>query len=86
MRSHVIERIMCDFAFDFATVTEKFGAMADDVIAEARQFARTNQDGLCEVTDKGFVLTETGKPLARTMASIFDAYLGNGKGRHSIAV
>ncbi|MCA0256883.1 MAG: oxygen-independent coproporphyrinogen III oxidase [Proteobacteria bacterium] len=86
MRSHVIERIMCDFAFDFATVKEKFGAMADDVIAEARQFARTNQDGLCVVTDEGFVLTETGKPLARTMASIFDAYLGNGKGRHSIAV
>lgn len=86
MRSHVIERIMCDFAFDFATVKEKFGAMADDVIAEARQFARTNQDGLCVATDEGFVLTETGKPLARTMASIFDAYLGNGKGRHSIAV
>lgn len=86
MRSHVIERIMCDFAFDFSPVKERFGDMAEAVTAEARQFARTNQDGLCEVDQTGFRLTARGRPLARTVASVFDAYFGNGKGRHSIAV
>ncbi|MCX8999781.1 oxygen-independent coproporphyrinogen III oxidase [Rhizobiaceae bacterium BDR2-2] len=86
MRAHVIERIMCDFAFDFAPVREKFPALADRVIAEARQFAAANADGLCEIDAAGFRLTAKGRVLARTVAAVFDAYLGNGKGRHSIAV
>ncbi len=33
-----------------------------------------------------FVITEIGRPFARTIAAVFDSYLSNGKGRHSIAV
>lgn len=86
MRAHVIERIMCDFAFDFASVRERFPGLAEVVIAEARHFAVTNPDGLCLVDAEGFRLTERGQALARSVAAVFDAYLGNGKGRHSIAV
>ena len=29
---------------------------------------------------------DAGRPFARTIAAVFDSYLSNGKGRHSIAV
>lgn len=86
MRAHIIERIMCDFGFDFAPVREKFPEIAETVIAEARLFATNNPDKLCSVDAEGFRLSPQAKPLARSIAAVFDAYLGNGKGRHSIAV
>lgn len=86
MRAYVIERIMCDFAFDFGQVRARFPELAETIIAEARHYAASNTDGLCEVDASGFRLTQQGRALARTVAAVFDAYLGNGKGRHSIAV
>ena len=86
LRGYAIEKIMCDFAFSFADLKERFGAAADEVIAEAKLFVGQNTDGLAEIAEGRFRLTETGRLFARTVASQFDAYLGNGKGRHSIAV
>ncbi len=86
LRGYAIEKIMCDFAFSFADLKSRFGAAADEVIAEAKLFVGQNTDGLAEIADGRFLLTETGRLFARTVASQFDAYLGNGKGRHSIAV
>lgn len=86
LRGYAIEKIMCDFAFSFADLKSRFGAAADEVIAEAKLFVGQNTDGLAEIVDGRFRLTETGRLFARTVASQFDAYLGNGKGRHSIAV
>lgn len=86
LRGYAIEKIMCDFAFSFADLKSRFGAAADEVIAEAKLFVGQNADGLAEIVDGRFRLTETGRLFARTVASQFDAYLGNGKGRHSIAV
>lgn len=86
LRGYAIEKIMCDFAFSFADLKERFGAAADEVIAEAKLFVGQNTDGLAEIVEGRFRLTETGRLFARTVASQFDAYLGNGKGRHSIAV
>jgi oxygen-independent coproporphyrinogen-3 oxidase len=45
-----------------------------------------DQDGLCAVETGCFCITESGKVLSRVVASWFDAYLTEGKGRHSIAV
>jgi oxygen-independent coproporphyrinogen-3 oxidase len=86
LRGYAIEKIMCDFAFSFADLKTRFGAAADEVIAEAKLFVGQNTDGLAEIVEGRFRLTETGRLFARTVASQFDAYLGNGKGRHSIAV
>jgi oxygen-independent coproporphyrinogen-3 oxidase len=33
-----------------------------------------------------FAVTEAGKPFVRHIAATFDAYLGSGRGRHSVAV
>ncbi len=86
LRSYVIERVMCDFRLSFADLEHRFGQFARTVVAEARQFAASNSDRLVEINGDEFVLTERGKPFARTVAATFDAYLSNGKGRHSIAV
>lgn len=86
LRGYAIERIMCDFAFSFADLKARFGPAADAVLREAKLFVAQNEDGLAEISDGTFRLTPTGRLFARTVAAQFDAYLGNGKGRHSIAV
>jgi oxygen-independent coproporphyrinogen-3 oxidase len=86
LRAQVIERIMCDFGFDFRPLRERFGNIAEAVVAEAGQYARHNLDGICLVDGEGFHLTEAGKPFARSVAAVFDRYLDTGVGRHSIAV
>ncbi len=86
LRRRVIEEIMCRFAVDFADLCAEFGDAAEVIVLEARAFAQSNQDGICLVEGDRFVITETGRPFARTIAAVFDSYLGNGKGRHSIAV
>ena len=86
LRGYVIERLMCDFRFSFADLRRRSGVAAEPLIAEARQIAAMDADGLCAVDADGFAVTETGKAFSRVIASRFDAYIGQAKGRHSIAV
>lgn len=86
MRAYVIERLMCDFGFDFAPLLANFPTAAHDLIAEARTFARSNPDDICRVGNASFTITPEGRPFTRTIAAVFDRYLENGRGRHSIAV
>ncbi len=86
MRAWAIERLMCDFELSFAALRQKFGQLANELIGEARLRAIQDVDGFVALENDRFVIKERGKPFARTIASWFDAYLGNGVGRHSIAV
>jgi oxygen-independent coproporphyrinogen-3 oxidase len=86
VRSHVIERLMCDFALDFADIDQRFGKASHSVRTQAQQFASGNSDGVVRMEAGIFAVTETGKPFVRNIAAIFDTYLGNGRGRHSVAV
>nr|WP_316654594.1 oxygen-independent coproporphyrinogen III oxidase [uncultured Gellertiella sp.] len=86
LRAEVIERIMCDFGFAFEPLRAAHGRLADAVIAEARVFAAGDRDGIAICDSAGFTLSETGRAFARVAAAVFDSYLANGKGRHSIAV
>jgi oxygen-independent coproporphyrinogen III oxidase len=86
IRSHVIERLMCDLSFDRASLEAEFGAAAATVVAEARLLIETGTDGLIAPTDGGFRVTERGRPFTRRIAAAFDAYLARGAARHSIAV
>jgi oxygen-independent coproporphyrinogen-3 oxidase len=86
VRAFVIERIMCDFALDLTALATLYGPAAAVAIAEARQFAEGDRDGLVQLEGGVFQLTEAGKPFARSIAATFDTYLSNGRGRHSVAV
>ncbi len=86
MRSHVIERLMCDLGFDGAALRDRFGAAAETVIAEAAAVTEADSDGLTRRTRDGFAITERGRPFARAVAARFDAYLRRSEARHSLAV
>ncbi len=86
MRAYVIERLMCDFGFDFMPLLANFPNGARALIAEARAFAHGNPDDICRVGNASFMITREGRPFTRTIAAAFDRYLENGRGRHSIAV
>lgn len=86
MRAYVIERLMCDFGFDFMPLLANFPTEAQSLIEEARVFARSNPDDICRIGNASFTITQEGRPFTRTIASVFDRYLQNGRGRHSIAV
>ncbi|AYD00986.1 oxygen-independent coproporphyrinogen III oxidase [Neorhizobium sp. NCHU2750] len=86
MRAYVIERLMCDFGFDFMPLLSRFPDVAHELIAEARAFARGNPDDICRVGNAAFRITPEGRPFTRTIAAAFDRYLQRGQARHSVAV
>jgi oxygen-independent coproporphyrinogen III oxidase len=86
LRAHVIERLMCDLAFDAHAVRSRFGHAAASVIAEAEAFAAEDVDGLTARTAAGFAITARGRPFARAVAARFDTYLRQSEARHSVAV
>lgn len=86
LRSHVIERLMCDFSIDLSDMQHRFGKVSHSVRGQAQQFAAGDRDGVVRLDADVFAVTEVGKPFVRHIAAIFDTYLGNGRGRHSVAV
>ncbi|MEQ1719370.1 MAG: oxygen-independent coproporphyrinogen III oxidase [Hyphomicrobium sp.] len=86
VRAAAIERLMCDFEFSSSELASRFGAEAAPVIAEAEELVAADADGLVKRTGDGFVVTDIGKPFVRTICSVFDAYLGEGKAQHALAV
>lgn len=85
-RAAVIEQIMCEFGFSFAELRQAFPEEAELIITEAKVFSASDRDGLSRIENDYFALTSFGRTLARSVASVFDCYLANGKARHSIAV
>jgi oxygen-independent coproporphyrinogen III oxidase len=86
VRAHVIERLMCDLAFKRSDVARRFGPVAQAVIADAALLVHADCDGLVRATDDGFAITERGRPFARAIAALFDAYQADSRARHSLAV
>lgn len=86
IRARVIELLMCDFAFDFATIRHEFGGAAESVLDEAEYLAQADTDGMIEFSRGLFQITDKGRPFVRSVASAFDAYFGVGTARHSVSV
>ena len=86
IRGHVIERLMCDFSFSEADLRKRFGFAADAVLAEAREHAAQDRDGLCAIKDGRFFIPPEAQAFARIAASRFDAYLRDSQFRYSRAV
>ena len=85
LRARAIATLLCAFRLeerDLAGV----GAAATALMHEAAATALTDPDGLTEMRDGAFVVTERGRPFVRTIAARFDTYLGSGTARHSAAV
>ena len=88
VRSHVIERLMCDFSLSESDLTDRFGLAASEVITISRALVSNDTDGLVEATKNGFKVTDTGRPFVRNICARFDAYLPQQteQRRHALAV
>lgn len=82
MRGDVIMRLMCDLSLDYAAMSAKwsvdFKAHFADAIDQLDDFA---EDGLIELSETGFIVTDRGRLFVRNLAMCFDAYLGAAEGQ-----
>ena len=80
LRRDVIERLMCGHVVDLSDLGD--GCFTD----ELERLAPMASDGVVEIDQGRVRVTETGRPLLRSVCAVFDRYLGTGIGRHSRAV
>ncbi|MCI5076358.1 oxygen-independent coproporphyrinogen III oxidase [Oricola sp.] len=86
IRAYMIERLMCDFAFSFDALEQRFGYAARPYVAEAKIAVANDGFGLCEIADGRFRVRDEARPFTRVVASFFDAYLDDRAVRYSKAV
>lgn len=80
VRRAAIERVMCDLALDL-------DALPPEVLASARPGLEALEAlGMIRLGGAWLTVPEESRPLLRHVAACFDAYLGQGKGRHSAAM
>jgi oxygen-independent coproporphyrinogen III oxidase len=84
-RAHAIEQLMCRFAVSKSDLAG-FGPSGLAVFELARGIAASDCDDLVALVGDKMVVTGRGRPFIRSIAARFDAYLGAGAARHSIAV
>jgi len=85
LRRAIIEKLMCGLEADPGAMAADFGL--DETFApELAALEPMVADGLVTVTENRIHITETGRPLMRTVAAVFDRYLETGVARHSRAV
>jgi oxygen-independent coproporphyrinogen-3 oxidase len=76
MHRHVINRLMCDFAVDTATVLADWSQTFDSAFPDARErLAPMVQDGLARWEGAKLVVEPMGRLLVRNLAMVFDARL-----------
>ena len=85
LRARAIATLLCTFRLEERDLAG-FGTAATALMHEAAATALADPDGLTEMRDGSFVVTERGRPFVRTIAARFDTYLGSGAARHSAAV
>lgn len=85
LRARAIASLLCYFRIDERDLAG-FGAAATALLREAAATALIDTDGLTEMRDGAFVVTDKGRPFVRAVAARFDAYFGTGTARHSAAV
>ena len=84
LRRHVIMRLMCDFALDYAPIEKEFGlSFAEHFAGSLEKLSDFRTDGLVEDDARGMRVTEAGRLFIRNIAMCFDAYAAPGEGRHS---
>ena len=87
MRSDAIEQLMCFMSVDVSEVAERHGADPSVFDPAIEQLREMEADGLLRITGSRVTVLECARPLLRTAASVFDAYLeNNAQRRHASAV
>jgi oxygen-independent coproporphyrinogen III oxidase len=87
VRREVIMRLMCDLELDFDQVSHELGLdFRCQFAQEIATLAGAAGDGLIELSESGFRVSDTGRLLIRNLAMIFDVYLRDSERRFSRTV
>lgn len=86
LRADLIETVMCSFEVDVAEVASRHGEEAHLVLPAAAELERLRDDGLLEFHGTRIKVRDEARPLVRSVAALFDAYLDPEGGRHSRAI
>jgi len=82
LRRDVIQRLMCDFAIDFASIEAAHGVNFPDYFApELSALRRLAEDGIVTIADDAMQVTALGRLLVRTVAMQFDRHLREARER-----
>jgi oxygen-independent coproporphyrinogen-3 oxidase len=86
IRSHIIERLMCDLTFSAHDLEARFGTAAAPLVEEAHLLIDSDREGFVAATADGFRVTEAGRPFVRSICACFDAYLDATPALHAAGV
>ena len=85
-RAAVIERIMCDLAVDLDAIAATHGDDPGGFAGELARLDELESSGVVRRDGRRIVVADECRPLARTVAAVFDAYLEPAGERHSRAI
>lgn len=85
LRGRIIERIMCDYEVDVGALCAGFGHDPGMLIDEAK-LEGLRRDGIIERSGTSLRVRPEARPLVRSVAAAFDAYLAGTEGCHARAV
>ena len=86
LRGHVIERLMCCGEVDLNKAALRVGVSNDWYKPLEPNLAALVADGLITRCGSHISVTESGAPVVRVVAAVFDAYLQANSARHAVAV
>lgn len=76
IRRAVIQKLICDFQLDFASIEKQFGIVFRDYFSSAwPQLQSMTRDSLIKLGPKGIDILPAGRLLVRSVCMLFDHYL-----------
>lgn len=76
LRRDVIQRLICHFELDFASLEQAHGIRMREYFADIWPHLQAmHEDGLLTLDDQGIQILPTGRLLVRTVCMLFDRYL-----------
>lgn len=76
IRRAVIQKLICDFHLDFATIEQQFNIVFRDFFSTAwPQLQNMTRDSLISLTPSGIDILPAGRLLVRSVCMLFDHYL-----------
>jgi oxygen-independent coproporphyrinogen-3 oxidase len=85
LRAEIIERLMCDFEVDVATVCGRHGYDPASLFATSRKLFELAEDGVVDLAGDVVRVRRDHRFLVRAAAAAFDAYLYRSGRNHSQA-
>ena len=86
LRADLIERVMCDFKVDVAQVCLQHGTRPESILQSIPRLRMLESDGIIRLDGNVLSVNDDTRFLVRSVASAFDAYLGQSGRTHSRAV